>query len=171
MRHTRRRSCKVVDVRKEVGTPGATRLLRLFPGVTDLTLARAPLLDAAGYAALGCIGGQLLKLRLREARVIANEPLLALAKVRRFSRLSAAAQRSCHGHTSNRRQCSSRVCEGEEKRPNGKEASKRPHACPCALCGVVRAGVRSTVCVRFQLRVFSTCVCARSTAAADKVLT
>jgi hypothetical protein len=28
-----------------------------------------------------------------------------------------------------------------EKRPNGKEASKRPCASPCAMCGVVCAGL------------------------------
>jgi acetyl esterase/lipase len=41
--------------------------------------------------------------------------------------------------------------ENEEKRPNRKEASRRPCASPCAMCGVVCAGVRSTVCVRSQL--------------------
>jgi hypothetical protein len=34
------------------------------------------------------------------------------------------------------------VSEKEEKRPNGKEASKRPYASPCAMCGVDCAGLR-----------------------------
>jgi hypothetical protein len=33
-----------------------------------------------------------------------------------------------------------------KKRPNGKEASKRLYASPCAMCGVVCAGLRVGVC-------------------------
>jgi hypothetical protein len=33
-------------------------------------------------------------------------------------------------------------CHTLKKRPNGKEASKRPCASPCATCGVVCAGLR-----------------------------
>jgi hypothetical protein len=35
--------------------------------------------------------------------------------------------------------------EKEEKRPNGKEASGRPYASPCAMCGVVCAGLHANM--------------------------
>ncbi|KAG5190765.1 F-box and leucine rich repeat-containing protein [Tribonema minus] len=74
------RLCQTLDVTQDVGAVSLAKLLRLHPDVTDVTVRSAPRLSAAGYAAIAAVAPQLSRLRLLNARAVADAPLAAFAR-------------------------------------------------------------------------------------------